>query len=225
MNNQLDRRSYACRPDLADIRLRDRVVADRYTDGMPAEVIVSVADLRPRPDAACGIDTQALCGEALTVFDISGGWAWVQLAADGYVGYVREEAIGQGVLEATHVVSVPRSFVYPGADLRFPPSQGPVDGQPAQDHRRCRNQGHGLCTARRWVCHHRRASQAIGRSCGGRRGLRGSPVPAHALSVGRAVRFRNRLLWPGADGAGHDRKARPARFRPAGGRSGPDHRP
>ena len=120
MNNQLDRRSYACRPDLADIRLRDRVVADRYTDGMPAEVIVSVADLRPRPDAACGIDTQALCGEALTVFDISGGWAWVQLAADGYVGYVREEAIGQGVLEATHVVSVPRSFVYPGADLRFP---------------------------------------------------------------------------------------------------------
>ncbi|MCC0052282.1 MAG: C40 family peptidase [Rhodobiaceae bacterium] len=120
MNYQLDRRSHAYRPDLADSRLRDRAVADRYTDGMPAEVIVPVADVRPRPDPACSIDTQALYGEALTVFDISGGWAWVQLAADGYVGYVREEAIGQGAGEATHVVSVPRSFVYPGADLRFP---------------------------------------------------------------------------------------------------------
>lgn len=120
MNDQLDRRLYAYRPDLADIRLRDRVAAERYTDGMPAEVIVPVADIRPRPDAACSIDTQALFGEALTVFDSSGGWAWVQLAADGYVGYVREQDIGQDSGEITHVVSVPRSFVYPGADLRFP---------------------------------------------------------------------------------------------------------
>ena len=120
MSEQLDRRSYAYRPDLADIRIRERVSAERYTDGVPAEVIVPVADIRPRPDAACSIDTQALFGEALTVFDSAGGWAWVQLAADGYVGYVREEAIGQGTSEATHIVSVPRSFVYPGADLRFP---------------------------------------------------------------------------------------------------------
>lgn len=120
MSEILDRRSYAYRPDLADIRLRDRVAAERYTDGIPAEVILPVADIRPRPDAACSIDTQALCGEALTVFDSSGGWAWVQLAADGYVGYVCEDAIGQVTGEATHVVSVPRSFVYPGADLRFP---------------------------------------------------------------------------------------------------------
>lgn len=120
MSEQLDRRSHAYRPDLADIRLRDRVAAERYVDGTPAEVIVPVADIRPRPDLACSIDTQALCGEALTVFDVSGGWAWVQLAADGYVGYVPEEDIRQGTCEATHVVSVPRSFVYPGADLRFP---------------------------------------------------------------------------------------------------------
>ena len=120
MSEQLDRRSYAYRPDLADIRIRERVSAERYTDGVPAEVIVPVADIRPRPDAACSIDTQALFGEALTVFDSAGGWAWVQLAADGYVGYVREEAIGQGASETTHIVSVPRSFVYPGVDLRFP---------------------------------------------------------------------------------------------------------
>lgn len=120
MSESLDHRSHAYRPDLADIRLKGQVTAQRYTEGTPSEVIVPLADIRPRPDADCSIDTQALMGEALTVFDISSGWAWVQLAADGYVGYVREEAIREGASEATHVVSVPRSFVYPGADLRFP---------------------------------------------------------------------------------------------------------
>ena len=120
MSEKLDHRSYAYRPDLADIRLKGQVTAERYTQGASGEVIVHVADIRPRPDQDCSIDTQALLGEALTVFDISGGWAWVQLAADGYVGYVRQEAIREGSSEATHIVSVPRSFVYPGPDLRFP---------------------------------------------------------------------------------------------------------
>lgn len=120
MSEKLDHRSYAYRDDLADIRLRDRVKAERYTQGEAAHVILPVADTRPRPDPQCSIDTQALMGEMLTVFDLSDGWAWVQLAADGYVGYVREEAIRRGSMTATHVVSVPRSFIYPGPDLRFP---------------------------------------------------------------------------------------------------------
>jgi cell wall-associated NlpC family hydrolase len=120
MSDTLDHRSYAYRADLADIRLKGQVTAERYTEGALGEVIVPVADIRPRPNPDCSIDTQALLGEALTVFDISGGWAWVQLAADGYVGYVRQEAIREGSTPATHVVAVPRSFVYPGPDLRFP---------------------------------------------------------------------------------------------------------
>lgn len=120
MSETLDHRTYAYRDDLADIRLKGQVTAERFAEGAPGEVIVPVADIRPRPDPRCSIDTQALQGEPLTVFDIRDGWAWVQLAADGYVGYVREDAIRQGAGEATHVISVPRSFVYPGADLRFP---------------------------------------------------------------------------------------------------------
>ncbi|MBC7281723.1 NlpC/P60 family protein [Hoeflea sp.] len=120
MTGNLDRRSHAYRPDLADVRLKGQVSAARYTEGAPAHVAVPVAAVSPRPDRGCGIDTQALFGETLTVFDQSDGWAWVQLEADGYVGYVRQEAIGEGAATATHVVSVPRSFVYPGPDLRFP---------------------------------------------------------------------------------------------------------
>ncbi|PHR23666.1 MAG: peptidase P60 [Hoeflea sp.] len=120
MSDSLDHRSHAYRPDLADIRLKGQVTADRFIEGAPGEVAIPVADIRPRPDPECSIDTQALLGEALTVFETSNGWAWVQLAEDGYVGYVREDAIREGVSQATHIVSVPRSFVYPGPDLRFP---------------------------------------------------------------------------------------------------------
>lgn len=122
MSEKPDRRSHAYRDDLADIRLKDRVSAERYADGGAAHVVIPVADIRPRPDPECSIDTQALMGETLTVFELSGGWAWVQLTADGYVGYVREVAIRLGLMAATHIVSVPRSFAYPGADLRFPPT-------------------------------------------------------------------------------------------------------
>lgn len=120
MTASLDRRSHAFRLDLADIRLKDRVSADRYTEGAPGQVILPVAPISPKPDPDCGIDTQALFGEALTVFDLAGGWAWVQLSGDGYVGYVPEAAIAEGGGVPTHLVSVPRSFVYPGPDLRFP---------------------------------------------------------------------------------------------------------
>jgi len=120
MSDNLDRRSHAYRSDLADIRLKGQVEAERFAGGTPGQVIVPVADIRPRPEASSSIDTQALLGEALTVFERSDGWAWIQLKADGYVGYVREDAIGEGSTAATHLVSVPRTFVYPGPDLRFP---------------------------------------------------------------------------------------------------------
>ena len=120
MSEDLDRRLNAFRPDLADIRLKGRVQADRYAEGETRHVIQPVARVHARPDAGSGIDTEALYGEAVSVFEVSDGWAWVQLAADGYVGYVREEALEEGEGLATHVVSVPRSFIYPGPDLRFP---------------------------------------------------------------------------------------------------------
>lgn len=121
MTAPLDRRVHAYRPDLADIRLRDKIVAEQYTEGSPATVVKPVVRIRPRPDTDCPIDTEALFGETIRVFERVGGWAWVQLDADGYVGYLQESEITMGSREATHIVTALRSFVYPGADLRFPP--------------------------------------------------------------------------------------------------------
>ena len=50
----------------------------------------AVADIRkaPRPDG--GLNTQALYGDDVRVFDVAEGWAWIQAERDGYVGYVAD---------------------------------------------------------------------------------------------------------------------------------------
>jgi cell wall-associated NlpC family hydrolase len=120
MTPPLDRRLHVVRADLADIRLEGRVAADRFVTGTPATIGVPLADLRPAPDAARGIDTQLLFGEPVSVFEWRDGWAWVQAEEDGYVGYLPEEQLAP-VMQATHWISVPRSFVYPQAELRKVP--------------------------------------------------------------------------------------------------------
>lgn len=120
MTEQPDRRLHAYRADLADKRLQGRVNAERFAEGQPARVVVPVADLRPRPDLAAGIDSQLIMGEDVRVFERTGQWAWVQSAADSYVGYVPAASIAEPAARLTHEIWRPRSFVYPGADLRFP---------------------------------------------------------------------------------------------------------
>nr|WP_276562501.1 NlpC/P60 family protein [Hoeflea prorocentri] len=116
----MDPRLNLFRPDLADIRLKDTLLADRYVAGKRHWVTTPVLDLKLEPDDASGIGTQALLGEDLDLFEERNGWCWVQLKEDGYVGYVRADGIAKIGLEATHRVSVPRTFVYSEADLRSP---------------------------------------------------------------------------------------------------------
>ncbi|APG89547.1 NlpC/P60 family protein [Sinorhizobium americanum] len=120
MPEVLDRRLNAYREDVAEERLRGLVEAERFVEGTPAFVSVPVVPLRARPDLACGTDTEALYGETVRVLDVADGWAWVKSDLDGYVGYVPEDMVGQVGAAATHIVAVPRTFAYRGADLRFP---------------------------------------------------------------------------------------------------------
>lgn len=115
----LDRRLHAFRPDLADLALKGQVEADRFVSPQPAIINRPVVALRPKPDLTIGIDTELLMGEEVRVFERNNGWAWVQAVDDDYVGYLPEDALGP-VVAPTHVVTAPRTFVYSGADLRFP---------------------------------------------------------------------------------------------------------
>ncbi len=118
----LDPRLNAFRPDLAASALRGKVEAARFVEGHPALVARGVADLRRRPEATAPLDTQLLFGESVTVFETADGWAWVQNAADDYVGYVEAAALEETEAAGpSHYLKVLRSFVYPEPDLKTPP--------------------------------------------------------------------------------------------------------
>jgi cell wall-associated NlpC family hydrolase len=115
-----DRRLHAYRPDLADIALAGHVEAARFVEGQPMQVITHTAPVHREPRKDAGLDTEALCGEAVRVFEIEEGWAWVQLVADGYVGYLPADRLGPAAPSATHRVATVRTFAYPGASMKLP---------------------------------------------------------------------------------------------------------
>jgi hypothetical protein len=120
----LDRRLHASRPDLADARLVGRVEAARFVEAQPARVAVPLADLRRQPASGAPLETQALFGEAVGIFEETDeGWCWVQLAGDGYVGWMPTAALVRDATRSapTHRVSALRTFVFPGPDVKLPP--------------------------------------------------------------------------------------------------------
>jgi cell wall-associated NlpC family hydrolase len=117
-----DPRITPVRPDLADERLRGIVEAPRFSTGTAKRVVAPAAPLRRNPAPDAPLDTEALMGERLTVYDDYGGWAWVQLAGDAYVGYLPSDALGEPTVEPNRRVGVLRTFVYPGPSLKLPPA-------------------------------------------------------------------------------------------------------
>jgi cell wall-associated NlpC family hydrolase len=116
-----DPRRHAYREDLAAASLRDHVKAPRYVTGEQRQLEVPVLPLRRQPRFDATLDTEALFGETLTVLDEREGWAWVQLARDGYVGYMPSEGLSAALRTPTHKVAALRTYVYPEPDFKRPP--------------------------------------------------------------------------------------------------------
>jgi cell wall-associated NlpC family hydrolase len=115
-----DRRITPVRTDLADERLRGQVEAERFTTGTIKRIVTTFSPLHRHPSREAPVDTQAIFGESLTIYDEHEGWAWVQLNDDGYVGYLPSEALGNAGAEPTHKVRAIRTFIYPGPNLKLP---------------------------------------------------------------------------------------------------------
>ena len=77
-----DPRRHAYRGDLAAESLRGLVEARRFVKGEPRQVSAPSLPLRREPRFDATLDTEALLGETVTVYDESEGWAWVQLSRD-----------------------------------------------------------------------------------------------------------------------------------------------
>jgi cell wall-associated NlpC family hydrolase len=117
-----DPRLTPARADLAAKHLEGNVTAARFVEGRVYEVIEPQAPLRrePRPDAP--LETEALKGERVMIYDANGeGWAWGQLAADGYVGWLPDNALAPAGAVPTHKVTALRTLAFPGPSIKLPP--------------------------------------------------------------------------------------------------------
>ena len=117
-----DPRITPARGDIAAKFLEGKVKAARFVEGEAFEVSDALAPVREQPFAGAGLMTQALRGERVTIYDHNGeGWAWGQLAADGYVGWLPDAALARPPTSPTHKVSALRTFAFPGPSIKLPP--------------------------------------------------------------------------------------------------------
>ncbi|MFZ5672014.1 MAG: C40 family peptidase [Pseudomonadota bacterium] len=119
--NKLDPRRNALRSDLADARLGTAAGDARLVEGEARVVAAPVLSLHREPRFDARIDTQALLGERVRVFETREGWAWLQLEKDGYVGYAAMDDLAAPPAPPTHRVAVPSTFMFPAPDIKAQP--------------------------------------------------------------------------------------------------------
>jgi hypothetical protein len=112
----------ATRGDIAAKSLEGKVVAKRFVEGALYEVVTPQAPLRGEPRLDAMLDTEALKGERVMVYDSNEeGWSWGQLLSDDYVGWLPTDALRPVGPPPTYTVSALRTFVFPGPDIKLTP--------------------------------------------------------------------------------------------------------
>jgi cell wall-associated NlpC family hydrolase len=119
---KFDPRTTPARPDVAAQHLKGKVAAARFVAGIEREVLDAQTPVRREPLPDAPLDTEALHGERVTVYDENGeGWCWGQLALDGYVGWIPANALRAPGPAPTHRVAALRTLVFPGRSIKAPP--------------------------------------------------------------------------------------------------------
>lgn len=108
----MDSRITLARPDLAAASLKDVVQAESYADPVAHQVAGVITNVRVTPRVDAATLTQMRLGEIFHVLDVRHGWAWGQVEADGYVGYVEAAMLSSTTMEPDCKVQVLRSLVF-----------------------------------------------------------------------------------------------------------------
>lgn len=126
-----DPRLTPARSDLAAKHLEGKVAATRFVEGVEFEVFDPIAPVRITPSHDAALQTEALKGERVTIYERNGeGWAWGQLKADGYVGWMPDAALVSSLSNPTHKVAALRTLAFPGPSIKLPLVEGlPLSAQ------------------------------------------------------------------------------------------------
>lgn len=102
---------------VAAAHLRGQVRGRDLVEGAARLLSVPVADLRHAPHGRR--ERQLLLGQAVTVYEDRDGWAFVQAARDGYVGYLPVDSL-TAAPAPTHRIVARSTHAYAAADLKSP---------------------------------------------------------------------------------------------------------
>jgi cell wall-associated NlpC family hydrolase len=117
-----DPRLTPARPDLAAKHLEGQVEAEHFVEGTMCEVFDPHAPLRRAPVPDAPLETEALKGERIAVYETTEeGWCWGQLASDNYVGWIPANALTTAITEPTMQVQALSTLVFPAPNIKIPP--------------------------------------------------------------------------------------------------------
>jgi len=116
---KLDPRITPLRDGVAARALEGVVPAEVYLDPRPMICAAPAAGVHAGPDASAEQMDQILFGEAFDVLEEeANGWVWGQARRDGYVGFVRAEALRPPGPAPTHRVAALRTYAFEGPSIK-----------------------------------------------------------------------------------------------------------
>ena len=107
-----DARLTLARPDLAAASLEGVIAADHYEAVRPLQVTAPRAALQRSPDRDAEWLDELIIGERFDALSAVGDYLWGQARRDGYVGFVRAEALALAGAPPTHRVKATSSYAF-----------------------------------------------------------------------------------------------------------------
>ncbi|MCZ2203404.1 C40 family peptidase [Bartonella sp. A05] len=118
MTRKEDRQLYTSRDDLTDPHIEKEMTVLPCVQGEKKRINTAVAGLFKERSKTSEMQTEYLFGEEILIFEPEEAMSWSQSLKDGYMGYIDTTILSTPTTKQTHIVSVPRTFLYLQADLR-----------------------------------------------------------------------------------------------------------
>ncbi|NWK98011.1 glycoside hydrolase [Sphingobium lactosutens] len=115
----LDRRVHAARGDLADLALAGTLFSAHYARAVPLTCVAPGAPILSAAAPTSEAVSELLRGETFHALDVTTDWAWGFCGHDGYVGYVRRDALDVEE-QPTHRIIAGTAPLFNAADIKSP---------------------------------------------------------------------------------------------------------
>ena len=89
----LDRRVHAARGDLADLSLAGTLFSAHYARAVALTCVAPGTPILAAASPTAEAISELLRGEVFHALDVTTDWAWGFCGHDGYVGYIRRDAL------------------------------------------------------------------------------------------------------------------------------------